>query len=88
MRLAMKNVYEFGIDLHVLFTYFQQAYDVTDRKHIYETFKELGTLKRDVKSKKKKKQLDNMVKITYAGSNFKVTIQEKILNNFKVNKRE
>jgi hypothetical protein len=51
MRLVMKNTYKFGIDLHVLYIDFQQAYDVIGRKHLYKILKEFRIPKKGLEVK-------------------------------------
>jgi hypothetical protein len=39
MRLVLLKAYQFGTDLHLLLTYFMQAYDMVNKKHLYQTSK-------------------------------------------------
>jgi hypothetical protein len=71
---VLEKAYEFGIDLHLLFIDFKQAYDTVDRKYLFEILKEFGI----------PKKLVNLIKMTLIDSNCRVKIQGQLSSIFKV----
>jgi len=64
----LKNLYEFNLDSHLLFTDFKLAYDSVNKIHLYENLKEFG-------DPPPQKKLVNSLKIMLQDSNGTVKIE-------------
>jgi hypothetical protein len=65
LKCILENLYELHLDLHLLFTDFNQAYDSIDRTHFYEILKEFRI----------SKKLMNLIRMKLLDSNGKVKTQ-------------
>jgi hypothetical protein len=69
---VLDEAFKFGIDLHLLFIDFKQAYDTVDRKYLFEVLKEFGI----------PKKLVTLIKMTLMDCNCRVKIQGQLSSIF------